>query len=78
MKVRGDSTDQGRGSWLDIGRDAAGMNEECARGVTPGYRRYGGAWMDTGELGRIRVTLRPVVVLRGGEGGNGTIEVEEM
>lgn len=77
--MRGDSTYQDRGNWLDVGRDAAGMNEECAGGGTPGwYWRYGGAWMETGELGWIRVTLRPVGGLRGVEGGNGLIEVEEV
>ena len=34
-----DAIDHDRGNWLDVGRDAAEMNEECARRVGP-YRRY--------------------------------------
>ena len=63
VEMRGDTTDQDVGSWLDLGVAAAEMNRQCARNIGL-YRRYGSAWTNTGELGRIRIRLRPAEELR--------------
>lgn len=76
VEIQGDGTDEDRASWLDLGRDAAAMNEECARGVRH-YQRYRGAWMNTGELDRILIELSPALGV-GDVEGNGTVADEKL
>ncbi len=76
MEIQGDGTNEDRASWLDLGRDAAAMNEECARGVRH-YQRYRGAWMNTGELDRILIELSPALGVEDVE-RNGTVADEKL
>ncbi|KAF6239395.1 hypothetical protein HO173_002657 [Letharia columbiana] len=69
--LRGGGPDRDRGSWLDAGRAAAEMNGRCA-GSRGAVRRYGSAWVNVGESGRIRIRLRPAGGLRDVD-GNGTV-----
>ena len=64
------------GSWLDLGVAAAEMNRQCTRNIVS-YRRYGSAWMNTGELDRIRIRLRPAEGSREVH-GNGTRKNEKV
>ncbi|CAF9942338.1 MAG: hypothetical protein ALECFALPRED_009703 [Alectoria fallacina] len=75
VEMRGDTTDQDMGSWLDLGVAAAEMNRQCTRNIVS-YRRYGSAWMNTGELDRIRIRLRPAEGSREVH-GNGTRKNEK-
>lgn len=76
MELRVDGPDLDKGNWLDIGVAAAEMNGQCASNVGS-YRRYGGAWMNTGELDGIRIRLGPVAGVLQDVEGNGTVADEK-